>query len=229
MIEPKKISSAVKIADVANPGASAPSPNSKSVIISHHPVMADPMVVPTSDAQSEESTSPAPARASRIVLKPLSSSELETPEPAATSTEPEDTEDAHTNHAVDETPEPSVPPAVVPVPIEDIKPGPVDVVEEPQPSSMGTDATIGTKEIQSEAEIAIAGDAEAKRQAELAELIENKTYYLPIVTTESQRTKQFIAVGAVASIVLAVLWIDVALDAGLVHLGGIHALTHFFN
>lgn len=206
-----------KIADVAQPGESAPSPNSKSVIISHHPVMSDPMV----NADVKADASPTPQPASRVVIKPLASSELAAPiadvlkdEPATPSTQ-----------AVETAPVPS--PA--PVPIADIKPKPTASDEVPTQTSIGTDATVGTKPLQTEAETANAEDAEAKRQAELAAMVENKTYYLPIVTTESQRTKQFVIAGIAVSLILAALWIDVALDAGLIHVNGVHSLTHFFN
>lgn len=208
-----------KIADVAQPGESAPSPNSKSVIISHHPVMSDPMV----NADVKADAPPTPQPASRIVIKPLASSELAAPIADVVKDEPvtPSTQEAETALVPVSSPEP--------VPIADIKPKPTASEEVPTQTSIGTDAAVGTKPLQTEAETANAEDAEAKRQAELAAMVENKTFYLPIVTTQSQRTKQFVIAGIVVSLILATLWIDVALDAGLIHINGVHSLTHFFN
>lgn len=220
MAEAKNPVETKKIADVAQPGESAPSPNSKSVIISHHPAMADPMV--NADVKADV---PATQPASRVVIKPLATSELVAPAPTVDAVKDES---SAPTQPVSETP-PETTPSPAPVPIADVTPKPVTPNEAPTPTSVGSDATVGTKSIQSGAEIAIAEDAESKHQAELAALVENKTYYLSIVTTESQRTKQFVIAGIVMSLLLAALWTDVALDAGLVHIKGIHSLTHFFN
>ncbi len=219
MSDTKKSAETKKIADVAPPGESAPSPNSKSVIISHHPAMADPMV----NADTKADASPAPQPASRVVIKPLENSELVVP-----IAETAKDESSPLSDPVAETTSESAS-SSAPAPIADIISKPLAPDAAPTQTSVGSDATIGTKSIQSEAEIAIAEDAEAKRQAELAAMVENKTYYLPIVTTESQRTKQFMIAGVVISLILAALWIDVALDAGLIHINGLHSLTHFFN
>jgi hypothetical protein len=101
--------------------------------------------------------------------------------------------------------------------------------EAPKTTTSSSDAKVGTKDIQTEADEASAEDAKAERQANLQKLVDNKTYYLPINTLETQRTKQFVAVGTLLSILLVLAWADIALDAGLVHIGTLKALTHFFN
>ena len=215
-----------KIVDIAHPGTSAPATNSKSVIITHHPAMQDPMV--TSDVEAAPESMPIAAPAAKVVLKPLADSELLVPipaaveEPAAEPTQAVDSEDVP--HSAADAPAPVTPDTTVPSPV--MKP---DKEVSPPIASGSSDAKLGTKEIQTESEAAAAEDAEAKRKAELAVMIENKKFYLPINSSESQRTKEFVASGIVLSILLGLIWIDIALDAGIIHLSGIKALTHFFN
>lgn len=69
----------------------------------------------------------------------------------------------------------------------------------------------------------------AKHEAEIDKLAESKQFFLPINSIEDRKTKRFILIGVVLSLVLAVVWIDIALDAGLIKLGGLKSLTHFFQ
>lgn len=73
-----------------------------------------------------------------------------------------------------------------------------------------------------------AEEKEAAHTAAIRKLVDNEQYFLPINSVESRKTKRFIALGAVLIVLLAVAWVDVALDAGLVQLGGLKPVTHFF-
>lgn len=224
MIEDKKPTQARKIVDVSHPGQTAPSPNSKSVIISHHPTMKDPMVN-ADQSSAHEPEAPAPAKVSRTVIQPLPGSSLLTkpdPElppnavqqPASASDTPPDSDDqpAQTNVQPPAEPAPEQAEAKALV-----------------ATSTGTTAQLGTKDVKSDAEIASAEDAEAKRQTELEAMIEDKRYNLPINTAENQRTQQFVVGGVVIGVILVAAWVNIALDAGIIHLGGVKALTHFFS
>ena len=207
--EKKPTSKPKKIIDVAHPGDSAPSPNSKSVIITHRPTIQDPMMnAAEKPADTEDSTEPAApsdvAHSAHTVLQPLTA-----PEPAEES-EPEVEAEPKT-----EEPKPAEKPET------DAKP--------PEASGTGTDAKLGTKDIQTEAQMAASDDAETKRQADLQVLVDSKKYYLPINTLETKRTKQFVLVGVLLSLILIIAWADIALDAGLIHIGNLKAVTHFFN
>jgi len=79
-----------------------------------------------------------------------------------------------------------------------------------------------------EAENAAAAAA-AKREAELQKLVESKKYVLPINSLEQRRTKRIVLLGLLLSLLLAAAWVDIALDAGLIHLSGLHPVTHFFS
>ncbi len=70
---------------------------------------------------------------------------------------------------------------------------------------------------------------EAQRQAAIDKLTDSKKYYLPINAVEKRRSRRFVILGIILSLLLIVAWADIALDAGLIHLGGIKPLTHFFS
>jgi hypothetical protein len=73
-------------------------------------------------------------------------------------------------------------------------------------------------------------DAEkAKHHEEILKLIESRRYELPINAVEKRKTKRFIALGIVLSLLLVLAWFDIALDAGLVDLPNIKPVTHFFS
>lgn len=108
----------------------------------------------------------------------------------------------------------------------EIKSEPTTVSEVQPSNSAGAappDAKTATEQQSAEAEIL------AKRDAELQALVDSKRYFLPIDAVEQQQTKQFIIIGVVVSLVLVLIWLDLALDAGLIKLGGLKALTHFFT
>lgn len=75
-------------------------------------------------------------------------------------------------------------------------------------------------------------EAAAKRKAEhdanLQKIADAKTYYLPINAVEKRRTKRFVTLGVLLSILLLLVWIDIALDAELVQIDGINSITSFF-
>ncbi|HEX7368478.1 MAG TPA: hypothetical protein VF261_02380 [Candidatus Saccharimonadales bacterium] len=71
--------------------------------------------------------------------------------------------------------------------------------------------------------------AAAAHAAEIDKLAESHKYYLPINQVEKRRNKRSAALGLVLIILLCLAWLDIALDAGIFRLGGIHPITHFFS
>lgn len=67
-----------------------------------------------------------------------------------------------------------------------------------------------------------------KRKAEVAKLSESHKYYLPITTVENRNNRRAVVIGVIVSILLILAWINIALDAGLISLGGVKAFTNFF-
>lgn len=72
----------------------------------------------------------------------------------------------------------------------------------------------------------------AKRKAEhdanLQKIVDAKTYYLPINAVEKRKTKRFVVLGVLLSILLLMVWVDIALDAELIQIDGLSPLTSFF-
>lgn len=73
-----------------------------------------------------------------------------------------------------------------------------------------------------------ADQAAAEHAAKIEKLVETKQYFLPVDAVEKRRTKRVIALGILLAIVLGAAWLDIALDAGILQLGNIHAVTNFF-
>lgn len=75
-------------------------------------------------------------------------------------------------------------------------------------------------------------ELEAKRKAEraanLQKIANAKTYYLPINSVEKRKTKRFVALGVLLSILLIMIWINIVLDAELMQIDGITPVTSFF-
>jgi hypothetical protein len=202
MADERKQIKAKKIIDVAHPGQSAPSPNSKSVIISHHPMLQDPMVNAEKSSETTVIEEVKATRAARPVLQPgadLSPAEKSDDEAKADAPQVADDAEPASKAEVDS--------------------------EEAKSKQPGTGKAVPTDQDT----VIIEDDADTKRRTEIQEIIDEKKYYLPIVTVETKRTKQFVIGGIILSIVLALAWADIALDAGLIHIGGLKSLTHFFS
>lgn len=72
-------------------------------------------------------------------------------------------------------------------------------------------------------------DALAAEAAEYEKLIEDKTYFLELNATQKRRNIQIYILGVIVIIILALAWLDIALDAGFVHIPGVQPLTHIFE
>jgi hypothetical protein len=235
-----------KIVDVAHPGQSAPSGNSKSVIITRRPVMADPMM---KEAPGE--VAPAKSSSAKPKLQPLTAPTLKTGKAPAPAPDPEP--EAETQ--ADAPPATGTPathkkldlkPLLAPItdaePETDAPAAP-ETAEKPQPSpATGHDTSIPPDEDAPPEETkegdkgTLVGGAvedeeaiKAKADAELQKLVDSKKYFLPINSREKQRTKRLLALGVLLSLVLIAAWFDIALDAGLLHIEGVKPLTHFFS
>ncbi len=232
--EKSKKKPAKRIIDVEQPGTSAPTATSKPVIVTNRPIMRDPMMVaeaddkPETEADSETPKVPADTlkTSDKQVLKPLDSvageADEKTDQPAADAKlGPADESDDH-----DSAPGPDT--------AQDDAQSGTDGIE---PASLKSDNTNSAGEIpspdtsksglakQAEAEAA----AKAKHDAEVQQLIDSEQYTLPIHTVEQRKSKRFVLLGIGLAIILILIWLDIALDAGIIKLGGLKPLTHFFS
>jgi hypothetical protein len=220
----KKNADSKPIEDVAKPGKSAPSDTAKP-IITHRPMMKDPMVNESAaDTISEDSPSEKIiVKTGKSTIQPLAGPEPKTEEPAPA--EKPSQEPAPAEQPKKETkPEPK-PEAQVPEP----------VPEPEEPGDNNSDGSSDDKPGEEKAKSAAekseqdAQAEQAKHDEEIQKLVDSKQYVLPINAVEKRKSKHFVIFGVILAIFLAVAWADVALDAGLVDIGGVKPVTHFFS
>lgn len=72
-------------------------------------------------------------------------------------------------------------------------------------------------------------EAKAARLAEQEKIIASKQYYLPIKNVAARRGLARSLIILFFVLILAVVWFDVVLDAGILHIGGLQPVTHFFG
>lgn len=72
-------------------------------------------------------------------------------------------------------------------------------------------------------------EAQTARLAEQEKIVASRQYYLPMSTVEQRRGLDRVLLILAMVLILALVWADVVLDAGIIHVAGIHALTHFFH
>lgn len=194
--------------DVSRPGKSAAPATSKAVIVTNHTIIKDPMV--TAEAPAPEAVA-VPVTASqattRKVIQPISGQ----PEPVA------DSEPVAEAASTMSPESPALPVSEPAKQVAQVEPEPA--FEVPQADTLPGQAVTPEE----------ADKAEAAREVELEKLIESKQYYLPITTVEQRRTTRVVIGGTFVSVVLLLMWVNVALDAGLIELGGLRPVTHFFS
>ena len=72
-------------------------------------------------------------------------------------------------------------------------------------------------------------EASAKSQDELDIMVAKKTYFLPINAVELRRSKHVTIFGMLFIILLALIWLNFALDAGLVTIPGVGPVIQLFD
>lgn len=209
------------LTDVAKPGKSSPSPTSRPVIVTHRPILKDPMV-------NHEDESPKPD-------KPT----LKTPSKRAAELEslsipklPVETEDAPDESTTQDDDMPSKESA--PAPKKETETAASEDADKDDAKVDAPDDAVPTPPLDAKAarpddedEVALA--AQEKHVANVQKLIETKKYFLPINSVEKRRAKHTLILGIGVSILLLLAWANIALDAGLITIDGVEPVTHFFS
>jgi hypothetical protein len=205
--------------------------------VSNRPIIQDPMMVDESTKSVDPAAEPAkPIRTpGGIKIQPLTAPPLPGKEDVAQKEEPGEPDEPIAKPSPDEA-VPTVPDEPAPEP--EVEPAPES---EPKKTELVEEAAIIT-ETETASDTTNDGDktsptdpaaeieaAELKHQESIQKLVESKQYFLPINSVEQRRSKRFVALGILFSLVLAVAWVDVALDAGLVKIGNVKPVTHFFS
>lgn len=210
------------INDVSKPGEKAPSGTSRS-IITHKPMMQDPMVLdPDNGSEIESKASnpssggekviPASSEAAKVELKPddtvaeLAVKAKVKKEEEAKKTATESSESADSDKQFDDK--------------DDQKADKSDTSE-----TESSDGKTKSDQPDSDAE----ETKKAEHDANIQKIIDSKKFELPITTSEKRRSARFVALGILLAVLLALVWVDIALDAGLVDIPGIQPVTHLFS
>ncbi|HWB39382.1 MAG TPA: hypothetical protein VG604_04075 [Candidatus Saccharimonadales bacterium] len=231
------------IIDVAHPGKTPPDVTSRPVIVTNRAIMKDPMVVgekPQTDLEVEPTKSQPLSTKPAVKLKPLEEPASDKPGKPAAGNEPEETEPADNSKATTD-PEEHLTAASKAVTNEKgaDKKSPDSPKSEtkaeivPAGEGEGTEKTEDEKPKDKQLDPVAAEEADAAKRAEheaaVQKIVDSKQYFLPINSVEKRRTKHLLIGGFIIIVLLAAAWLDFALDAGLVHIQGLHPLTHFFN
>jgi cobalamin biosynthesis protein CobT len=254
MAETKKPAATKHISDVNRPNTSAPSATSKAVIVNNRPLLQDPMVVGETKSADDAGTKIIVTTGSKAKIQPLTAPVVEATKakPASESTTgavpaPKDAKaevtvsdsiattetsaetapaSEKTETATDEVTTAAPEPAKSADPAEAVTETSTDETTETDEAENG-EAT--QTETSPEADQAAAEAEAAKHDEAMQQMVESKQYFLPINSLEKRRTKRVVVLGIALSVLLAVAWVDVALDASLIQLGSVKPVTHFFS
>ncbi|HVC36497.1 MAG TPA: hypothetical protein VNE40_03610 [Candidatus Dormibacteraeota bacterium] len=245
-----------KVFDVSKPGQATPTASARPIIVTNRPVLKDPMM--TLDEKSTptppvETTEGVNKLHGELKLQPVVSDETpkDVEEKVATDQKPPKEADSQniTVSVKKDNSESSDHPGAVDDQVADASEAekPKDDQPKSDPKSIPAesvppkaDETDDQKEQnvkddpqKSPEELSEAKAAENKAAAEHREavqkLVNSQQYFLPINSVEKRRTKQHIVIGLILAVVLGAAWVDMALDAQLIHLGNLQSLTHFFH
>jgi hypothetical protein len=198
-----------KTMDVSKPGKTPTPTTSKHVIITNKPEQADPMVNSEDGAQevaSEGKSATLPTK-SRVKIEPINDDVKPEEDDATKPTEEAPPED----EAVDNNQPESKEESTVTDSIDDEDD---DTSKDSKPNA--ADEDLATKRAM-------------ERQAQLDKIAEAGTYHLPINQVVRRRSRHVAIAGAVLILLLAVAWVDIALDAKLITIPGVKPITHLFE
>lgn len=243
MAQSKKPADGGQIIDVNRPGKSAPSDSSKAIIVNNRPILQDPMVVEDGSEADKAAAGRPPKTIAAKADKPATppADDAAKPQTAAKSV---GSDDSKASEPAAETASVKVtaagPPAsTAETPTDADKAAkssaPADKPSAEPPAEKAKEAGDKDDDAQSTAgetdsrESEVAAQQAAKHQAEIEKLTDSKKYYLPINTIEKRRSRRFVVLGTLLSLLLILAWADIALDAGLIHVNGVKPVTHFFS
>jgi hypothetical protein len=212
-----------KVNDVSKPSATA---TSRPIIVTHSPVMRDSTLVndgPKGDPELEPDKSAPLMATHELTIEPSAEAEQAIKTEQQASVEPEvstKTDAVPIKVSVQkatpktEVEESEAKPETEQPKTEESEPAPTneepkETTEEPaEKSQVDQDAELQKQEL-------AAQEAKAIHDAQIDQLVDEEKYFLPLNRIEKRR-QHFVIIGAIIAIILAVAWLDVVLDAGLV-------------
>jgi len=210
-----------KVVDVVAPGTTPPNATSRPIIVSHGPIMKDPMFQGTAPAVSTSPPVPAPSARAKVVtpLAEVADDKAETPESSpnkksakTTKSKPDADEEPAEKIVVLDEPKPAKETAEAPVeeaPKADEKPTAAPKVESTTQDNEDDDensAAVVDSVVEKAAEKKKQDQAEketAEQQAKIAQLINEKKYFVPINVAKHKRTNRTLRVVLVILLLIA--------------------------
>jgi hypothetical protein len=227
------------IADVASPGKTAPSANSRPIIVTNHTMLAgDPML-----RGNATDTEPQPAAIVNRTARTIAPLDGDVSGDVLIPGDPEKTAQKETSAETllpADKPEPALQPKVsaeqsTPAGLPETPKTPETLVapiaspETEEPKTDADDTSPRDAEAETnEAEAKALAEAEA-RQQELESLIQQGTYAVPINAVQRQRSRAFVAIMCVLAVLLAVVLLDALLDANIINLSFNVPHTHILS
>lgn len=219
-----------RVFDVAKPSTTPASPTSKPLIIAHGPIMHDSTIIEQNENgedKPEEQTNIAITSSHSVKIEPLN--EIEADKHDEESTPSEDANVVPDDKTLVQTKSEEQPPEPKPEP-EDKLDNEVDEPKADTPTAKPAEETTSasTKTEEDPKKLEEEQRLLAEKEAKINGLVESGKYFLPINMLEKRKNQRIVIIGIFICIILAIAWVDVALDAGLIS-NSLHLPhTHFF-
>ncbi len=241
-----QLPSSARVMDIAKPGT-LKNATSRPVIVTNRVVIQDPMVNATGDKSAKPAGSDEGLQPEKIVIKPLSDPD--------TDTKQADKEEIKlaTKEGLLDIPFDNDSDGVVEAgeiqqqqTLSDPSPATAKSEAKPTQPDDEPDAKADTRDKGNDDDtddtdskpssdkadldkVTAEEEAAVRAQEEFEEVIADKTYFLPINAAQHRRSRIVVIFGVILILVLALAWINVALDAGIITIPGVKSLTHFFG
>jgi hypothetical protein len=207
------VATSIKVTDAAAPAAQTTDPTPVSTVVpSETPGKLS--ITPFVLTEAPQEVEPSASEPTSVSAAPSASAES-----VLVTTESQTVEVPKTDHPAEPEPAPEASPASTAEPSEEIA---------EEPTDGGTDKQLPANQAIEDAKKK-EEEAKAAKVAEQEKIIASRKFYLPISTAKQRRGFWVAVLLVVIVLLLAAVWLDVALDAGIVHIGGLHPLTHMFN
>ncbi len=231
------------VMDISKPGTVKPPLNSKNIIVKSMPIIKDPMVLDDQENEDQQLSGPPPLRMGlnrKLNIEPIHNNLVDQDEKEEIKNEDvqlDKIDDQEKENKITEEDTPKIIKAT-----EMTQKGQnLSLLQQPSLENNKNETTNEEKAVgliqreqvnedSSTKQQQLEEDKKKKHDQEINNLILSKKYFLPFNKTQRRKNRRIlIATGIILGIILILVWLDLALDTGLIHINGIHPITHFFS
>ncbi len=231
------------VMDISKPGTVKPPLNSKNIIVKSMPIIKDPMVLDDQENEDQQLSGPPPLRMGlnrKLNIEPIHNNLVDQDEK-----EEIKNEDVQLDKIDDQEKENKITdedtPKIIKATEMTQKGQNLSLLQQPSLENNKNETTNEEKAVgliqreqvnedSSTKQQQLEEDKKKKHDQEINNLILSKKYFLPFNKTQRRKNRRIlIATGIILGIILILVWLDLALDTGLIHINGIHPITHFFS